>query len=212
LKNILIIDDHSLFADGLSLILEGANLKFETKIMNNATEALELANDLLLFDLVLIDLHMPIMDGFAFLSAIKLQKIITPVAVISGTDKLEDVERSLALGAQGFIPKDSPSKTVISAVKTLVDGSSYVPEKYLGKIDFFSKHTEPLEENGLVLTDRQAQVLNLMSDGLINKQIALVLGVSVSAVKSHIEKIFRILNVNNRTACVRAAEKKGLID
>lgn len=212
MKKILIIDDHSLFADGLSLILEGADLSFETKIINNATQALERVDKLVLFDLVLIDLHMPIMDGFAFLSAVKLQKISTRVAVISGTDRIDDVERAIALGANGFIPKDSPSKKVINAVKTLLDGSSYVPEKYLGRIDFLSKEPELLESGDIELTDRQSQVLRLMADGLINKQIALVLGVSVSAVKSHIENIFRILNVNNRTACVRAAETKGLID
>lgn len=208
-KNILIIDDHSLFADGLALILKAQNEELNIDISNDAASVLPERARLMTYDLILIDLHMPTMSGFAFLSAVNMQKLAVRVGVISGTEHKADIERAISLGACGFIPKDSPSAELTRAAKILLSGKSYLPDKWVGEIDWLPGKNIVDGEGGL--TERQIQVLSLIRDGLQNKQIASVIGISVSGVKGHVENIFKALNVNNRTACVQAARDAGLI-
>ena len=119
---ILILDDHQLFADGLALILSTMDEQIETTISSDALEALGEREFLLSHDLVLIDLHMPKFTGFGFLTAIQTQEIPIDVAVISGSEKLSDVEKAIRLGAKGFIPKDSDSSEMLKAVNDLING------------------------------------------------------------------------------------------
>lgn len=207
---ILILDDHQLFADGLALILSTMDEQIETTISSDALEALGEREFLLSHDLVLIDLHMPKFTGFGFLTAIQTQEIPIDVAVISGSEKLSDVEKAIRLGAKGFIPKDSDSSEMLKAVNDLINGKRYLPIQFDGKIDWvLPQLKKPIKANPL--TKRQTQVLGLMCDGMQNKQIAAVLGISTSSVKGHIELLFKHLNVNNRTACVNAAREKKMI-
>jgi DNA-binding NarL/FixJ family response regulator len=212
-KKILIIDDHPLFADGLSLILQSMGPDITVSVRSNAQRVLEDKPDLLSQNLVLIDLYMPSFDGFAFLTAVKTQKINVPIAVISGAEDKSDIERAIGLGAQGFIPKDSKSSDMLHAVEQLLSGRRFLPYHWLGEIDWLPV-TQPSGNvvNSEQLTARQRQVLALICDGMQNKQIATVLGISVSSVKGHVELLFKNLNVNNRTACVKAARERGLID
>ncbi len=209
-RKILILDDHPLFADGLGLILSTMGDHIKTDIAKDAFEALGDKPSLLAYDLVLIDLHMPRFNGFGFLTAVKTQQLPIDVAVISGSDKLSDVEKAIRLGAKGFIPKESASQEMIKAVNDLLEGKRYLPLQFDGKVDWvLPEQRKPIKANPL--TNRQTQVLELMSDGMQNKQIAVVLGVSVSSVKGHVESLFRHLNVNNRTACVKAAQEARII-
>ena len=207
---ILILDDHQLFADGLALILSTVDEHIETNIMSDALEALSDRKFLLSHDLVLIDLHMPRFSGFGFLTAVQTQSIAINVAVISGSEKLSDVEKAIRLGAKGFIPKDSESSEMLKAVNDLRSGKRYLPLHFDGKIDWvLPEQKKPIKANPL--TKRQTQVLSLMCDGMQNKQIGIVLGISTSSVKGHIELLFKHLNVNNRTACVNAAREAKMI-
>jgi len=208
-KRILIIDDHSLFADGMALILRMHDPRLSVEIANEAGTVLNDTAALSRYDLILIDLHMPRLNGFAFLHAVSMQKLNVRVAVISGTENKGEIERAISLGVCGFIPKDTPSKELQNAVDRMLLGNSYLPEKWLGEIDWLVGKTSEITTESL--TSRQLEVLNLMRDGLQNKQIAMVMGISLSAVKGHIENIFKVLNVNNRTACVQAARSVGLL-
>jgi len=208
-QKILIIDDHALFADGLSLILRTLSPSLDIAVSNNATHVLNDIEALKQKDLVLIDLHMPSMTGFNFLSAVRAQHLPITVGVISGTENKSDIERAIGLGARGFIPKDSPSEVMHEAVTQLLRGEDYLPTQWLGEIDFSVDVSEPQAPQDV--SERQLQVLELMNDGLQNKQIATVLGISVSAVKSHIEHTFKLMGVNNRTACVKVARERGLV-
>jgi len=130
--------------------------------------------------------------------------------LLSGSEKLSDVEKAIRLGAKGFIPKDSDSSEMLKAVNDLINGKRYLPIQFDGKIDWvLPQLKKPIKANPL--TKRQTQVLGLMCDGMQNKQIAAVLGISTSSVKGHIELLFKHLNVNNRTACVNAAREKKMI-
>jgi len=209
-KQILIIDDHQLFADGLALILENFGQDYTVTIENNAQQVISEQTNLKAASLVLVDLHMPSFDGFAFLSSIRAQNIAVTVAVISGTESQHDIERSISLGAQGFIPKDTPSDEMLNAVNALLKGERYLPAQWFGKIDWLANQDNDKQLTNS-LTPRQLEILQLMCDGLQNKQMATVLDISVSSIKGHIELLFKNLNVNNRTACVIQGQKLGLI-
>lgn len=209
-KNILIIDDHKLFADGLALILSGLAEGINILVSNDAAESLADSQLMSSIDLALIDLHMPRFNGFAFLTAVATQRLDLPVAVISGSEKPAEIERALKLGARGFIPKNSDSSEMLVAVTKLLNRERYLPAHWDGKINWVAPELNESIELGKI-TDRQRQVISLMRDGLQNKNIALALGISVSSVKGHIELLFKNLNVNNRTACVQAARDAKLI-
>lgn len=206
-KRILIIDDHQLFADGLALILRGISNHLEVAIQHDAILALNDRDALTQYDLILVDLHMPTLNGFAFLTAIQSQKMAVPVAIVSGTERNSEIERALALGAVGYIPKDSSSQEMTHAVSKLLKGERYLP-KNLPAIDERALAHSPVSST---LTDRQLRVLELMRDGLQNKQIGLVLGISTYAVKGDVEKLFRNFHVNNRTSCVKIAQQSGVL-
>ena len=209
-KNILIIDDHQLFADGLALILGSSGENFNVTIYHDAEQLIRHDTDLNTADLILVDLHMPRFDGFSFLRSMRARKKCTPIGVISGTDNEAEIELSIGLGAKGFIPKDTASGEMLNAVKKILSGDRYLPMHWGGKIDWAGNDDAPVAVL-TTLTPRQLEILQLMCDGLQNKQMATALGISVSSVKGHIELLFKNLNVNNRTACVIQGQKLGII-
>jgi DNA-binding NarL/FixJ family response regulator len=210
MQRLLIIDDHLLFADGLKLILSDPDEGLDITVCNDALQALADQKSMTSYDLVLVDLNMPQCSGFSFLTAVRLQELSVDVAVVSGAEDKSEIERAIQLGAKGFIPKDSESTEMVRAVKLLLEGKRYLPDHWIGEIDWLASN-ENRKLAASNLTDRQKQVLKLMSEGLQNKQIAAILGVSVSSVKGHIELLFKNLNVNNRTACVQLANDLALI-
>lgn len=209
-KKILLIDDHKLFVDGLVMILESSNNNFVVDSCNNAQKALMDTQSLSSYDLILIDLYMPRFSGFSFLSAMRAQAMNVIVAVISSSEKKFEIERALGLGAQGFIPKESSSNEFIYAAQQLLENKRYLPMSWLGEIDW-KVDSDDKSDMPEVLTKRQIEVLELIRDGLQNKQIALVLGISASSVKGHVEQLFKKLSVNNRTSCVQIAQEMRLI-
>ncbi len=120
---------------------------------------------------------MPKLSDFGFLSGVKVQALGVNVAVISGSIKKNEIERAIALGAQGYILKDSQSEEFIKAVQKLLAGQRFLPIEWVGKVDWKLTSDQSVNNTSSTLTERQRQVLELMRDGLQNKQIAVVLGI-----------------------------------
>jgi len=212
-KKILIIDDHRLFADGLCLVLSQSS-EYQISTYYNARSVLENSTLLNQHDLVLIDLDMPGLDGFGFLNGIKERNLKIKVIVVSGTEKRSDINRILQMGAKGFLPKTSPSEIMLEGVRKVLIGERYVPHNLSNEIDWLavnSDESESINKNSSIFTDRQIQILKLLSDGYSNKDIAQVLDVTESTVKSHISLLFKSLGVKNRTACVQKGIEQSLI-
>lgn len=210
-QQILIIDDHQLFAEGLTLILNSLASRVMVTICTEALTALEDIEKLKKYDLVLLDLHMPYFSGFDFLMAIQARNLNLPVAVFSGSDSKIEIERSIRLGAKGFIPKCTNSDELISAVTLLLEGKCFLSQKWDGEIGRFYDRGSESALTSVRVTNRQMQVLKLMSNGLQNKQIALALGISPYSVKDHVKGLFRHFQVNNRTMCVQTARDQNLV-
>jgi len=214
---ILVIDDHRIFADGLSLMLQQLDDSFSVETFYTARSIIANLDELVNYDLVLIDLNMPNLSGADFLTAVASHKVVIPTIIISGSEELNDVERCLRLGARGFIPKSLPSIEVVAGVKKVLTGSVFLPTSLADTVNW-SRCNPQLDKHSIDqksmsgIRPRQIEVLSLMSAGHSNSKIATILGISESAIKSHISIIFKALNVKNRTTAVKVALKLELIN
>jgi len=210
--HILVIDDHQLILDGLESVLLQLPNAVKITHSQNAADALEWLIAGQRFDLILVDLGMPNMDGFSFLTAINNHSIIVPIAVISATKDVTEVQKSLEKGALGFISKSVNSKKLLNAVETILDGNIYTPDWYK-KLDITEETDDPKlnQAKMLGISQRQLDVLELMATGNSNKQIATILFLSEDTIKSHVKALFNKFDVNNRTECLNTARRHGII-
>ena len=213
---ILIVDDHRLFADGLALILSKLDGSPEIVTESNPRNLINRPNHLSNFDLIVVDLNMPTLNGFAFMKSLISRRILTPIVVVSSTNDVTEIESAFKHGAKGFIPKSAPTHEMLDGVSQVLSGKRYLPDYLSANIRWDSTHeandVESTIEPSLPIRARQIEVLSLIHAGHANSEIASILNISESTVKGHIGAIFKALNVKNRTACVRVAIEKKLLD
>lgn len=211
---LLVVEDHALVREGLVRLLgqieAGATL-YEAADFESALTLLDGDEEV---DLVLLDLALPGIDGFAGLDILRRRYPAMPVAVVSAFDDTPTITRVLNLGASGFIPKAFSGEALLSAVREILAGNIFRPSGQQGsRLDDTtpvapSKFSVKPEEVGL--TDRQAQVLALMVRGLSNRDIADQLDLSEGTVKIHATAVFKALGVNSRTQALVAVARYGV--
>lgn len=208
---ILLADDHDLFRAGLGMVL--GELEADTQLLQAAslTDALVCAQAESDLDLALLDLNMPAMNGTAGLQQFRTQFPQVPVVIVSGSDDLADVQAVLNQGASGFIHKSTAPSVMLSALRLVLAGGIYVPPHAMRQ-ETAPAPTAPIARKGWEarLTARQLEVLQLLALGKPNKVIARELDLSEGTVKIHLSAIFRVLDVNNRTEAVLAAQHLSL--
>ena len=198
---LLIADDHPLFRAALTQAARLAAPEhriLEAETLDQAVAALECGEEV---ELVLLDLHMPGNHGLAGLAALRAQFPDVAVAVCSGHDEARIVRRALAHGASGFIPKRSGMDDIRRAITALLGCETWLPEDLKQTL---ARTAEDPKDSALAkrlssLTAQQFRVLDLLAQGLLNKQIADRIGVQERTVKAHVTAIFEKLNVRNRT-------------
>jgi DNA-binding NarL/FixJ family response regulator len=133
--------------------------------------------------------------------------------VLSSSEEPKDVRSALAAGAMGYVPKSANHNVLLSAIKLAMNGEFYIPPLILeqGSMSQVDAGIRTSPGNDTRLTERQIEVLSLLSQGKPNKSIATALGLSEKTVKTHITAIFKALNVVNRTQAAAAARLAGLI-
>lgn len=202
---ILIIDDHILFSEGMKFLLESFEQEIDTLYADDFKSALSVINEKGHPDLILLDINLSGTNGFTLIKEFHKLDIWSPILVISATDSQSAAEIALEKGALGFVSKSSDSVTLLKAIKTVLKGDVYMPS-------FDPSHSVFGETKSVIkVTSRQHEILCLLSEGLLNKQIASELSISANTVKAHLHEIFRHLNVSNRTAAVQSAQKCGLL-
>ncbi len=202
----VVADDHPLFRKALRQMVETAFTTVEIIEAGNLDEVTDAVSarrgDI---DLVLFDLNMPGVRGFSGLMFIRAQYPEVPVCVISASEEPATIRNAMALGASGFVPKSGSSDQIKSAIEAILDGDTWLPEGFdLGSVeDEDTQLTRRLSS----LTPQQVRVLMMLSEGLLNKQIAYELGVSEATVKAHVSAILQKLQVENRTKAVLVASR-----
>ncbi len=202
---IVIADDHPLVRGALRQALSGATDGAEIVECGDLDELGQaLAGNST--DLILLDLTMPGVQGFSGLLYLRAQHPEIPVVVVSANEEHDTIRRSLKLGASGFIPKTTPVETMRAAIRTVMQGDTWVPDD-VDMVAREDEHTNDLMKRLASLTPQQVRVLMMLSEGLLNKQIAYELSVSEATVKAHVSAILQKLGVDSRTQAVIAAAK-----
>jgi len=213
LVQILIVDDHPLFREAMrsavAAVLDGPTLVEEADGIVGACTALSGAEAG--FDLALLDLALPGVEGFDGLRTIRSRFPQVPVVIVSGHDDPRIVQEAIRLGAAGYLPKTIDRPLLGEALRAVLGGAVYVA----GSIDL-SLDAGPVPAAGSVaariaeLTPQQLRVLHLIRQGKLNKQIAHELKIGETTVKAHVSEILRKLKVISRTQAVIETAKLDL--
>ena len=207
---ILIADDHPLFREAIHNVIQdgfpGSEI-LETADLDSAL-AMTLENDDL--DLVLLDLNMPGMHGLNGLINMRNEAPTIPVVIVSAEQDKQVVLQAITYGACGFITKSSPRAQMTEAIEQILNGNVYLPSDIIRSQKSNtrrSQHNEQSIPSELLqaLTRKQLLVLERMTKGESNKQIAYNLDIAETTVKAHVSAILRKLNVHNRVQAILSA-------
>lgn len=201
---LLILDDHALFRDGLHYMLQAIDSNIELLQADSMSKAKELIEDTSDLSLLLIDLEMPVNDGFEALDLFTTLYPTLPCVILSASNKRSDVTKALDGGALGFISKTSHGDVLFNALKLILSGEIYVP------YDIMLTERRINRDNDIQLTKRQLQVMSLVVRGLPNKLIADKLTLAEPTIKMHLSAIFEKLNVHNRSAAIAAINENDI--
>lgn len=189
---LLLVDDHALFREGLKYVLVQLDEHVEVVECGRCSEAFSIIEKDKDFDLILLDVDLPDMSGLEGLQKLREIDPSIPIVFLSGSEEGHLIRKALDLGVMGYIPKSQTSEIMIQALQLILKGGRYIPDHVL--------RASADEKDGLEgLTARQKEILELITQGKSNKEIANVLGIADNTVRVHISAIFQLLKVNNRT-------------
>lgn len=211
---VLVIDDHALVREGLRPVLEQLSpgetvLVLEAHSYARGVEIAAAHRDL---DLVLLDLNLPNVTGLAALVDLQERFPEVPVVIVSGEEGPGLVRETFERGALGFIPKSSTTAVILSALRLVLSGGTYVPPEIMldAPASAAPAKRAPVDLPALGLTPRQAEVLQLVLAGKSNKVICRELGLAEGTVKNHVAAVLKALDASNRVEALVAAAKLGI--
>lgn len=206
---ILIVDDHPMMSVALADLLRDLDPNTEPLVADSGAAALRMVAQHADLDLVLLDLGLPDTDGFDLLARVRARCPGVPLAVISASERQQDMRRAIAAGALGYIVKSMPPAKLLQAVRQVLGGEVYLPVALAAEPVVAGASDTAGRE---ALSERQLDVLRLICAGKSNKFIAQELGLSEKTVKGHVTAIFKSLDVVNRTQAALTAKALGLFD
>lgn len=206
---IILADDHGLIRDSLRPYLEQLADSVEIAEAASLSEVVALAA----FGpaLVLLDLQMPGMQGPSSVAEVHRVFPDAPLVVVSGLSDPAVIRAVLQNGARGYIPKASRGKALVTALRLVLDGETYLPPSLLDELSASPLASRP-DEAGTgfdKLSEREATALRLLIQGMSNKEIARELNLQEVTVKVHLRNVYRKIKANSRTDAVRIAMSQG---
>ncbi|TQV76788.1 response regulator transcription factor [Aliikangiella marina] len=206
-NKIIIADDHPLFRNALVQALKSeieSAAFFEAASITELEQVLADHSDV---DLLLMDLHMPGANGFVGLSHVVQRYSQLPVVMISANEDIAIAAKARQYGALGFVPKSASIPHMIQAIESVLMGDESFPDNAANIELSEDQELDELVKKVAELTPKQLEVFNLLSDGLLNKQVAYEQNVTEATVKAHVTAIMRKLGVTNRTQVILIANK-----
>jgi DNA-binding NarL/FixJ family response regulator len=200
--SVLIVDDHPVVRMGLAGLLSA---RPELKLVAEAANGDEALQHYTRCrpDVVLMDLRMPGMDGVATIEAIRGLDPAARIIILTTFDGEEDIYRGLRAGAKAYLLKDSPHEEIVSCISAVMRGQKYLPREIASKLADRLNSDE--------LSRRELEVLQYLSSGKSNKEIARLMNITEGTVKFHVTAVMGKLGVKSRTEAVAVAIRRGLI-
>ena len=213
---IMVVDDHALVRRGMAYVVKEGFPEAEVIEAESSAAALEVFHGGTEIDLALVDVRMPDLDGLELLRAIKAEWPSVPVIMLSTYENAPYVKRALADGAAGYLLKDATPEDLSQAINVAMSGSGNVlsPRVIQNLFEDQESGAHGGSHNGrrsdYSLTQREHDILALLSEGRSNREIAGALFLSEKTVKAHLAAIFRKLGVTNRTQAAMMAVQMGV--
>jgi DNA-binding NarL/FixJ family response regulator len=215
---VAIVDDHPLFRQG---VVDTISLEQDFDILgeaSNGNDALTLIRDKEP-QVVILDVNLPGMNGLQVTRAIRSENLPTRVVLVTAYDDIEQVVHAMRSGASAYCPKDIRPEELVEVVRRVADGKFVIAGTVLGEKELNSWLEKHIEESpGLYrdpgeplhpLSNREMEVLSYVTQGMSNKEIAVLLGISYQTVKNHVTSILRKLSVDDRTQAAVYALRRG---
>jgi DNA-binding NarL/FixJ family response regulator len=209
---VLLVEDHALFRQGLRELLDTAGLSVIGEASDGVT-AVRLTRELRP-DVVVMDLHMPRMDGIDATSEIMKAERPPVVLVLTVSTTNDDVLDAIAAGASGYLLKDAAADEIVNAVRNANSGSSTLSPTIAGAVVRRVREqsaTNQQPEDLLALSEREKEILRLVALGRDNTEIAQELYLSPSTVKNHVSSILEKLGVDSRVQAAVRAARAGIV-
>ena len=211
---IMIVDDHQIFIDGISLLLSNEENISVFAHANNGKDALAILEKGSV-DIVLIDIEMPILNGYDTTAIITTKYPNTKVICLTTHDEKSIVQKMLNAGATGYLLKNIDKETLIKAINSVINGipyfSSEIPIALESSIPPLNLKAEKQSININTLSAREVEILTFIANGLSNNEIAVKLSLSPKTIETHRTNIMQKLNVHNVVGLVKFAIKSGLV-
>ena len=207
---VMIVDDHKMVREGLKRILE---LDGDIKVIDEADNGKDFIKKLKTVkpDIVLLDINMPVMNGIEVLEYLSKRKKTPKVLVLTVHNEIEYLMKAVDLGIDGYILKDSEAEELIKAVHFVYNGETFIQPSLIPLLNSRLIAREFDQDKVNKLSDRETEVLKLVSVGMFNKEIAKKLGISERTVKNHMFTIFKKIGVTDRTQAAIFAIRNGIV-
>jgi len=210
-RRVLLIDDHTLFREGLQELLKRHDIDTVAAVGDGET-GIQLARDLMP-DVILLDMRMPAMNGLEVLRRLRQTGLKMPIVMLTTSTEEQDLVECLRNGAQGYLLKEMEPGDLVSALEDILQGNTVVaPHLAQLLVRVVQGQTHPANEPSPFdgLTPREGEILSLLAEGQSNKVIARNLGISDGTVKLHVKAILRKLGVHSRVEAAVLAVQQGM--
>lgn len=212
MRTVLVADDHPMFREALASTLKSLDDRVDVLESGSFGEAVEQVSAGADIDLILLDLRMPGMNGVKGVRSLRVRRPDIPVAVISALADSYVMRECFDAGAVAYIPKSLSRDAIISAIATILDGGTYAPTEGIETGIGVQDIKDDVLDDAIrcrfeLLTNQQRKVLELMSEGKLNKQIAYITNVQITTVKAHVSSLLQKLGVSSRTQAVILYQK-----
>lgn len=207
---VLLVEDHALFRVGMKLILE--SFPGMGRVLQAGSVVLAREHSAQPVDVILLDIHLPGLNGLDGLSILRRMFPTSKVIFVSASDARNVIREAIDKGADGFLPKSSSAQEILEGLHTVLAGRKCIPAyEDEAQASGFSNTLQRRAHLVSNLSSRQLEVLALLASGLSNKLIARAMNVAENTVRVHISAIYAHLNVSSRTAAVAAAQQAKLL-
>ena len=216
--HILIVDDHAFVCAGLKATLLDRLDDIEITTTQRGDEVLSIVTNKGI-DLIILDLFMPGgYGGFGLIGSLHDRYPCIPIIVLSASENSAHIRKCFELGVTGFVTKSAPQEALFEAIEKVLDGEQYLPKYLIEAVPEVARVIDEVDSGvnieiiAELITDRQFDILNCISRGHSNKQIARELDLSENTVKVHVSAMLKSLGLSNRTQAGILGQKLGLAE